>query len=109
MREPLRHGGDAPSNPRVHKRRHCAECLIVAVDHVAEAFRERAEVLQLTNGVLDDDAHTRKLTVDRFLVLRQRMIPSRFVGRAHAMVRQLVMQSLVASITCYANLLGNPV
>ena len=69
---------------------------------------EQAQLPEELDLVLDDDAHTRKLAIDRFLVLRQGMIASCFVGRAHAMVRQFVVQSLVACITSYPNLLGNP-
>ena len=59
---------------------------------------QNLEMLQVTDGVFNDDPHPGELLVQQFLFLVQRMISSGFEGGDHTMLWQIISQAIIAGI-----------
>jgi hypothetical protein len=62
-------------------------------------------MLEFSQGVFNDNPHTRQLTVCQFLILSEGMVAPGFVGEKDAMMGQLFMQTLVTGISPSCDLL----
>ncbi len=95
-------------SPTVHDGSHKDKDVIVKLQAVSEAFAQRPKLLHLRQDMFDHDAHTRQLPVHQLVVFRQGMVAPRLVGGGDTMIRQILMQTVKASIGNHPHLLGNP-
>ena len=98
--------------PAVRNRCYDDEEIIVNLQTVPEAFRQRPEMFHLGQCVLHHDAHAGQLLVDQLLVLCQGMVPPlppRLVGRCHTMLRQVLVQAIETGISQHAYLSWYPI